>query len=24
VRKIQTAQTKMVGKHFVWFPWTHT
>jgi hypothetical protein len=24
VRKIQTAQMKMVGKHFVWFPWTHT
>jgi hypothetical protein len=22
-RKIQTARTKMVGKHFVWFPWTH-
>jgi hypothetical protein len=24
VRKVQTAQTKMVAKHFVWFPWTHT
>jgi hypothetical protein len=23
LRKIQTAQTKMVRKHFVWFPWTH-
>jgi hypothetical protein len=24
VRRIQTAQTKMLGKYFVWFPWTHT
>jgi hypothetical protein len=24
VRKIQTAQTKTLGKYFVWFPWTHT